>query len=181
MNSRYKLWLSEVIGEVDESEEQLEGTLLPIQRDSSDLNVGVRQRRVNSCSCCEKSFPHAGPGVLFDGGESVCFDCIPTWWAHRSPGLSVVERESIERKLVDWLRKLHRAEIVTKQEKLTESRQQSFRIVAVCDRCRGVGTRKCQRCHYCDGRGTIWVVTRKKIAEGTKGKVFSAVRFLNHR
>jgi len=173
MNSKDKLWLSEIIGDADESGEQLVETLLPILRDSSHVIDSARARGVKSCCWCKKSLQHVEPGVLFDCGELVCFGCIPTWWAHRCPELSVAEREPIERKLVQWLLKHHGAKVAAEPDKLPDTHRHAFRIVAACDDCHGTGARKGRRCRTCDGRGTIWVVVRKKGERAALLKMFS--------
>jgi len=118
---------------------------------------------VNRCSWCKKFLRRADPGALFDaGGDLVCYPCIQDWWTHRCTQLSTKEREDLESKLVYWLRGTHRAEIIKDSAKLPESSQQELNLVANCLECRGTGKSLGQdRCRYCEGRGTVWVVVAR--------------------
>jgi len=120
---------------------------------------------INACSCCKKFFRRTDPGALFDGGELVCYSCIREWWPERCAQLSAKDRETIEGKLVFWLRDYHHAELFKDPAKLPESSQQELHLVANCLECRGTGKSMGQEhCRYCEGRGTVWVIVPKKNA-----------------
>jgi hypothetical protein len=117
---------------------------------------------VNACSWCKKFFRRSDPGALFDGGELVCYGCISSWWTRCCTELTTKDRETLEGKLVYWLRANHHAEILKDPAKLPESSLQQLNIVANCLECRGTGTSLGEeRCRYCAGRGTVWVVVSR--------------------
>jgi hypothetical protein len=120
---------------------------------------------VNACAWCRKFVRRSDPGALFDAGELVCYSCIREWWPARSVELGVKERENLEGKLVFWLRDFHRAETFKDPAKLPEASLQELHIVANCLECRGTGkSLGDDRCRYCEGRGTVWIiVSRKKV------------------
>lgn len=118
---------------------------------------------VNPCSWCKKFVRRTDPGALFDAGELLCYGCIAEWWPQRCSQLPEKERETLEGKLVFWLRDHHHAELYKDPAKLPESSQQELHIVANCLECRGTGKSLGQeRCRYCDGRGTVWVIVSRK-------------------
>ncbi len=118
---------------------------------------------VNACSWCSKFFRRSDPGSLFDAGELVCYGCIREWWPQRCTQLSTKERESLEGKLVFWLRDQRRAELFKDPAKLPETSFQELNIVANCLECRGTGKLMGEeRCRYCEGRGTVWVIVSRK-------------------
>jgi len=118
---------------------------------------------VNACTRCRKFVRRSDPGALFDAGELVCYGCIREWWPERSAQLGVPERESLEGKLVFWLRDFHRAETFKDPAKLPDASQQELHIVANCLECRGTGKSMGEdRCRFCEGRGTVWVIVSRK-------------------
>jgi hypothetical protein len=120
---------------------------------------------VNACSWCRKFVRRSDPGALFDAGELVCYGCVREWWPERSAQLGVKERESLEGKLVFWLRDFHRAETFKDPAKLPDASLQELHIVANCLECRGTGKSLGEdRCRYCEGRGTVWVIVSRKKA-----------------
>jgi hypothetical protein len=115
------------------------------------------------CSCCQKFFRRSDPGTVFDAGTPVCYGCIAEWWPHRCSQLDVKDREALEGKLVFWLRQYHHAELFKDPVKLPESSLQELHIVANCLECRGTGKlMEMERCRYCEGRGTVWVIVSRK-------------------
>ncbi|MGA9980775.1 MAG: hypothetical protein WBQ08_19300 [Candidatus Sulfotelmatobacter sp.] len=120
---------------------------------------------VNLCSWCKKFLRRSDPGSLFDAGELVCYGCVREWWPQRAAQLTVKEREILEGKLVFWLRDFHRAETFKDPAKLPDASLQELHIVANCLECRGTGKSMGEeRCRYCEGRGTVWViVSRRKV------------------
>jgi hypothetical protein len=128
-------------------------------RDAFDL-LGV-----NPCHWCKKFYRRADPGALFDAGKLVCYACIPKWWPHCCAQLSTKDRETLEGKLVFWLRATHNAEIYKDPAKLPESSLQELHLIANCLECRGTGKSMGEeRCRYCGGRGTVWVIVSRKQA-----------------
>ncbi|MGA8436899.1 MAG: hypothetical protein WB762_08280 [Candidatus Sulfotelmatobacter sp.] len=118
---------------------------------------------VNPCSWCKKFVRRTDPGALFDAGELLCYGCIAEWWPQRCSQLPEKGRETLEGKLVFWLRDHHHAELYKDPAKLPESSQQELHIVANCLEYRGTGKSLGQeRCRYCDGRGTVWVIVSRK-------------------
>jgi hypothetical protein len=118
---------------------------------------------INACSRCKKFYRRTEPGNLFDAGELVCYACIHEWWPQRSAQLGSKDRETLEGKLVFWLRDYHQAETFKDPAKLPDTSLQELHIVANCLECRGTGKLMGQeRCRYCDGRGTVWVIVLRK-------------------
>jgi len=133
------------------------------QFDLDRLKDALALLGVSPCSWCKKFVRRTDPGALFDVGERICYACIPEWWSHRRQQLDVKDREDVEGKLVFWLRQHHRAELFKDPAKLPESSKQELNIVATCLECRGTGRlMEQERCRYCEGRGTVWVVISRK-------------------
>jgi RecJ-like exonuclease len=77
--------------------------------------------------------------------------------------LGAKERENLEGKLVFWLREQRHAELFKDPAKLPESSLQELNLVANCMECRGTGKLMGdERCRYCEGRGTVWVIVARK-------------------
>ncbi|MGB8012046.1 MAG: hypothetical protein WCF68_10565 [Terriglobales bacterium] len=147
----------------DKSDPRLEEILARHKLDFDRLKDAFGLLGVSACSWCQKFFRRSDPGVLFDAGELVCYGCIRDWWTHRCTQLSTKDRETLESKLVYWLRASHQAEVFKDPAKLPESSLQELSLVANCLECRGTGTSLGQdRCRYCAGRGTVWVVVSRK-------------------
>jgi len=141
------------------AEESLARQALEIER----LKDALGLLGVNPCSWCKKFVRRTEPGALFDAGELICYGCVPEWWAQRCAQLSTKERENLEGKLVFWLGDHHHAELFKDPAKLPESSQQELHIVANCLECHGTGKSLGQeRCRYCEGRGTVWVIVLRK-------------------
>ena len=127
------------------------------------LKDGLGLLGINACSWCKKFFRRSDAGALFDAGELVCYGCVPQWWAERCAQLGTKERESLEGKLVFWLRDYHHAETFKDPAKLPESSLQEVHLVANCLECRGTGKSLGQdSCRFCGGRGTVWVIVSRK-------------------
>jgi hypothetical protein len=142
----------------NEPDKPIDDALARIERDLELLRQGLSLLDVKPCSRCRRFF-RAEPGALFDSGrELICFGCIPQWWPQRSPELSVNDRELMEHRLVRWLLTRHHAHVIHQAEKLPPDQSQEFRLVTACEECGGTGTLTGSRCHYCNGRGTLWVV-----------------------
>ena len=147
----------------DKPESGAEEVLARLELDLQRLRDAFSLLGISACSWCKKFFRRTDPGALFDAGELVCYGCIHEWWPQRCINLSTKERENLEGKLVFWLRDYHHAELFKDPAKLPESSLQELHIVANCLECRGTGKLMGQeRCRYCDGRGTVWVIVSRK-------------------
>ena len=132
--------------------------LSELEQDVKALISALALLGVKRCAWCRQFFRSSEPGALFENGEIVCYECIPDWWASRSPTLGIVEREKIEGKLSSWLRRYHRAEVV-KEIPENARNTAAFQIVTTCGECRGVGKLlEGERCRFCSGNGTVWIV-----------------------
>ncbi len=148
------------VGEVsDDLPEQLRETLARVEREQGLLQEALFLVGLKRCSQCGRFFRSSEPGALFDGGESVCVDCVERWWEQRRQQLCVKDREVIERRLVNWLVNHHGAKLAPQ---LTEATAGSMQIVAGCVQCDGLGTVAGRRCSSCGGRGTVWLVVPKR-------------------
>jgi hypothetical protein len=142
---------------------RLETDLDRFESDLDRLKEAFALLGVSPCNWCKKFFRRADPGALFDAGELICYGCIREWWPQRSAQLGVKERENLEGKLVFWLRETHHAELFKDPAKLPDPSLQEFHLVANCLECRGLGKSMGQeKCRYCDGRGTVWVIVSRK-------------------
>ncbi len=147
----------------DPAEDSLFATLTRIEHDLNDLIDALALLGVKRCSQCRKFFRYADPGALFDGGQLVCYGCIPHWWSSQSMQLAVNERERIEGKLASWLRKHHRAEVVkVAPAAVPDATLVEFQIVAKCLECSGSGKlMEGERCRFCNGLGSVRIVVPK--------------------
>jgi len=143
----------------DELERGLDERLASIERSLEHLKAGLGLLGVKPCSWCGKYYRRSDPGALFDVGHLVCYGCVPRWWGHRCPELSVNDRQTIERELRRWLVSHHHAEVIGQTHELPRPERLSVKLVTGCEQCQGTGkTYRGARCHQCDGRGTVWVV-----------------------
>jgi len=147
----------------EKSDQSVEEILARQQLDLDRLRDALSLLGVSACSWCKKFLKRSDPGALFDAGELVCYGCIREWWPQRSEQLGPEERGNLEGKLVFWLRDFHRAELFKDPAKLPETSLQELHIVANCLECRGTGKLMGEeRCRYCEGRGTVWVIVSRK-------------------
>jgi len=136
--------------------------LLRIEQDLNDLVNALALLGIKRCSQCRQFFRCTDPGALFDCGKLICFACIPEWWSAQSGQLSISPREEIEGKLASWLRKYHRAEVVKEAPDASHDAPQ-LQLVTTCRECRGSGKLlEGERCRFCNGLGTVWIVVRKE-------------------
>ena len=147
----------------DPAENALSETLSRIEHDLNDVIGALVLLGVKRCSQCRQFFRSSEPGMLFDFGKLVCYECVPTWWPPLSAQLNVEEREKIEGKLSAWLRKYHRAEVVKETPgKVPDTRDTEFQIAAKCMECGGSGKlMEGERCRFCNGFGTVRIVVPK--------------------
>jgi hypothetical protein len=147
----------------EKSDIPLEEILARQQLDLDRLKDALGLLGVSACAWCEKFLRRSDPGALFDAGEPVCYGCIAEWWPQHSAQLSTKDRAGLEGKLVFWLRDFHHAELFKDPAKLPEPSLQGLHIVANCLECRGTGKLLGdERCRYCEGRGTVWVIVSRK-------------------
>lgn len=118
---------------------------------------------IKRCAHCRKFFSVINPGNFFGKNELVCYGCIPDWWSSRSGEIEVRRREKLETMLESWLRSYHGARIVKEEHgKMPEIASTEFRIVVHCNECGGSGTMLAyERCRFCNGFGTVWVVSTR--------------------
>ena len=138
-----------------------EDTLAALERRLAHVEMALGEVGLRACGYCGRYFRHSAPGALFELHGAVCLDCIPEWLAQLSGDVTVPERRTIERQLLQWLVAHHQGTIVRESRKLPESDLTRLRLVVGCERCDGTGTVSNSRCRYCDGRGTFWVVLLK--------------------
>ncbi len=121
---------------------------------------------ITACSRCRKFYRRTDPGALFDaGGDLICYADIPEWWPQRCLELTTNDHETLEGKLVFWLRDFHQAETFKDPAKLPDTSLQDLHIVATCLECHGTGKSLGQdHCRFCEDRGTVWVIVPKKKA-----------------
>jgi len=146
-----------------ESDPRVEDILTHYQLELERLKNALGLLGVNACSWCKKFYRSTDPGALFDAGGLICYTCVREWWPRQCPQLSTKERQDLEGKLVFWLRDFHHAELFKDPAKLPDPAVQGLNLVANCLECRGTGKMMGEeRCRYCDGRGTVWVVVSRK-------------------
>jgi len=145
----------------DEPEKGPDERLASLERGLEHLKAGLGLLGVKPCNWCGIFFRRSDPGTLFDCGEVICFDCIPRWWLHRSPGLSANDRQRVESGLRRWLVTHHHAEVIGRSGDLPQPERLLMKLVTGCEQCDASGkTYTGGRCPHCDGRGTVWVVVR---------------------
>ncbi|HYW45298.1 MAG TPA: hypothetical protein VE959_20720 [Bryobacteraceae bacterium] len=136
--------------------------LASLERALEQMKAGLGLLGVKPCSRCGIFYRRSDPGALFDGGEPVCFDCVPQWWSQRSPQLSTKDRQKPESELRRWLVSHHHAEVIGRFADLPEPDKLLVKLVVGCEQCESSGkTYTGKRCPHCDGRGTVWVVVRR--------------------
>jgi hypothetical protein len=145
----------------DNRGKSLDERLASLERGMESLKSGLGLLGIRPCSWCGTFYRRSDAGALCDCGELVCYDCIPRWWPQRSPELSADARQTVERQLRHWLVSHHNAEVIGKPEDLPKPDRLMLKLVTGCEQCGNTGkTETGGRCHYCDGRGTVWVVVR---------------------
>jgi formylmethanofuran dehydrogenase subunit E len=145
---------------LDRSPEGLSENLAQTRRDLNDVIEALALLGIKRCSQCKHFFSSSDPGALFGNGELVCYGCVPEWWASHSGQIGVAEREKAETKLSSWLRKHHGAQIVKEERGRTpEANPLEFKVVVHCSECGGSGKLlQGERCRFCNGFGTVWIV-----------------------
>jgi len=140
-----------------------EGRRSPIERDMQAMVDALALLGVRRCSQCGQFFRSADSGALFEGGELVCYGCVPEWWSSRSPELAIAERHRAEGKLAAWLRKYHQAQVVKDPARVPDAQSCYIQLAAGCVECGGSGKLlEGERCRFCNGLGTVFVVVLKE-------------------
>lgn len=154
--------LDHPVSQIDESytssDRSLLDTVSRMEKDINDLIGALALFGIGRCSRC-RQFLRSEPGVFFDYGKTVCYQCIPAWWSSLSAQISVSERETIEGKLAPWLRKYHHAQVVKDGPEAANIHEGDLQIVTTCIECRGTGKiLEGERCRFCNGLGTVRIV-----------------------
>ena len=144
----------------DETNQVLTDRLAALQSDLERLTTGVALLGIKACSQCKKFFRATEPGVLFEAGVVVCYGCIQDWWNQQSSHLALKQRELLEYELKNWLVRCHHAEVIKNPEKVPKDPPAKLQVIVSCYECGASGTLTGERCRFCDGRGTVWVVVR---------------------
>jgi len=140
------------------SDRSLLDTVSRMEKDINDLIGALALFGIGRCSRCRQFF-RSDPGVFFDYGKTVCYQCIPDWWSSVSVQISVSERETIEGNLEPWLRKYHHAQVVKDGRAALDIHEGDLQIVTCCIECRGSGKiLEGERCRFCNGLGTVRIV-----------------------
>ncbi|HEY3972615.1 MAG TPA: hypothetical protein VGM18_06400 [Candidatus Sulfotelmatobacter sp.] len=136
-----------------------EDRLANLQRDLDRLTAGVSLLGIKPCHSCGKFFRSANPATLFESrGNTICYDCLPEWWENYCGRLNATDREIAEHTLKIWLVTHHGAEVINRPEKLRKDPPPRLQIAVSCFECHASGHLGEDRCHFCDGRGSMWVV-----------------------
>jgi hypothetical protein len=163
MEARWEEGLLPASGTSGPVKTPLSESVSSIRQDVNDLIHALAILGVKRCSQCRQFFNSSDPGALFDAGNLVCYGCVPNWWSSLSAQLTVTDREKLEAKLSSWLRRYHGAEVVKEDRgKLPVVDPQQFRIVVHCSECHGSGKLlEGERCRFCNGFGTVWIVANR--------------------
>jgi hypothetical protein len=137
--------------------------LSEIEQDLKAVMGALALLGVARCSECKQFFRCSDLGALFDCGKLICYGCIPPWWSSQSSRLGIADRERVAGKLASWLRKNHGAKVMKEiPESQAAAAKQEFQIVTTCVECHGSGKLlEGERCRFCNGRGTVWIVVPK--------------------
>jgi hypothetical protein len=142
--------------------QNIDERLASIEHELEHLKAGLGLLGITPCSWCGAYYRRSDPGALLKCGDVVCYRCLPSWWEQRCPTLSVGERQKTEMELNRWLVSHHGAEVIGMAEHLPEPERLSLKLVTGCEECNGTGKNYSgKRCHYCDGRGSVWVIVRR--------------------
>jgi len=135
--------------------------LASISRELENIRDGLKTLGLKQCSCCGKYFMFQDGRNLLNVGQLVCFKCIGSWWAQRSPKISIEERNTVEDQLFRWLITHHEARVIRHMSQLPPVEKIELKLVVRCEQCNGRGLSGATKCHACDGLGCEWVVIAK--------------------
>jgi len=144
----------------DDPTQDLHNRIGELERDLQHLTTGVALLGIKRCNWCKKFSRTSDSGLLFDSGATVCFACIPEWWPQYSNEVAPKQREIVEFELKNWLIRSHHAEVVRDPAKLPKDASPRLQIVVSCHECNGTGNAAGERCRFCDGQGSIWILVR---------------------
>jgi hypothetical protein len=134
-----------------------------IERDLANMKEGLSLLGIRACSNCGKFFRSSSASDTFSfSGETVCFDCLESWWAALSPTLDLATRNAFEQKLMRWLIDHYDAVVVRDPASLPPSQQADFQLVVNCHECAGTGLLGKTQCRHCRGNKMIWVVVNSR-------------------
>jgi len=147
---------------VNEPENNSAEVLARLEREVANLKSAFALLGARQCSSCEKFYLTSNPGNLFSAcGDSVCYACLSAWWSGRCHHLDIPSRSAIEHKLMRWLVDYHGGVVFRELAQLPPQELQDVHIVVACFECSGTGKQDGERCRYCRGSGSVWVVTMK--------------------
>ena len=163
MNQGLSFESSQSGGEAIPPETSLFDNLSTIEQDLKAVMGALVLLGVARCSQCKEFSRCSDPGALFDYGALICYGCIPPWWSTQSSRLSVSDRERVAGKLVVWLRKHHQAKVMREMpDSQATAAEWAFQLVTTCVECHGSGKLlEGERCRFCTGLGTVWIVVPK--------------------
>jgi len=144
----------------DDPTQALHDRLTELESHLQRLTTGMALLGIKPCCWCKKFFRSSDPGALFEAGATVCYTCISEWWHHESTQSSLKQREFIEYELKNWLVRCHHAEVFKSPDKLPKDPAPKLQMVVSCYECGTTGAVGGERCRFCDGRGTVWIVVR---------------------
>jgi hypothetical protein len=134
-----------------------------LERDLANLKEGLILLGIRPCSSCGKFFHSENASETFSyKGETVCFDCLDSWWTARSANLDMETRSAFERKLMRWLIDNYEAVVVRDPASMPKSMVADFRLVVNCHECAGTGMLGKSKCRHCKGNKVIWVLVPSK-------------------
>jgi diadenosine tetraphosphatase ApaH/serine/threonine PP2A family protein phosphatase len=140
-------------------------TLSSLQRDLDALIDGMALLGVKRCTQCGQFFRSADAGALFDGGELICYGCVPNWWATQSPEMNAPDRKRLEARLATWMRKNHEAQVIKDPAKVPDPNRCVIQLTTGCAECGSTGKLlEGERCRFCNGLGSVFVVVLKPTA-----------------
>jgi hypothetical protein len=142
-----------------QARELFQGSPENIERDLANMKEGLSLLGIRPCSSCGKFFRSSSASDTFSYmGETVCYDCLESWWEARAAKLDLATRNAFEQKLMRWLIDNHGAVVVRDPGSLPSSLEADFRLVVNCHECGGTGLLGKGQCRHCRGNKMIWVV-----------------------
>jgi hypothetical protein len=145
----------------DDPNQALHDRLAGVQQDLERLTSGLALLGIKPCGSCKKFFRTSEPGAVFESSVVVCYGCIPDWWNQQSGEMNLKQRELLEYDLKNWLVRCHHAEVLKNPEKLPKDPPPKIQIAISCHECGASGNLDGERCRFCEGRGTVWIVVRQ--------------------
>ena len=130
-----------------------------LERDLANMKEGLGLLGIRPCSACGKFFRSSSTGETFSYmGETVCYDCLESWWKSRATNLDMSTRSTVEQKLMRWLIDNHDAVVVKDPASVRSAQFADFRLVVNCHECAATGLLGKAKCRHCRGNKVIWVI-----------------------